>query len=252
MIKERIGEKYQVDCEVLSVTSGVGATSQFYSMENCSRALIVVSMATAAGNLQPIVSISQGAAATSTPAAITASSALLGSSNINRVDRGRQAIITITTATTDGETLIINGTTFTVSTAAAATALTYGATAGSTAAAGAATICASLSSLINTYCTNLLATTVTTATVRVKVKDNASTYLTIVSTGANQRPSYEMQQTMIEVLPSALDSTSRGIFVNVSTIATAVLVSMTIIRDSAFLPAPVRSAYLLTTAVSTA
>lgn len=251
MIKDRLGENLKIDAEAFAMTSAVGATSQFYSMEGYDKALIVVSHATIGGNLQPVVTINQAANSTSAGAAITASSMVLGSTAAAVVTDAKVALITITTATTDGETLVINGETFTVSTAVSATAKTFGATAGSTAAGGADPIVTSLTSLINTYCTNLRATTASTATVRVEVKDGADTSIDITSTGGGMTPAYIKSQSMMEIRPSALNSTSRGFRVNISTIATALTVGLTIIREGAYKPASLTGAYSIATAVGT-
>ena len=251
MISKRLGEYLKVDAEALTVSSAAGATSQFYSMEGYDRALVVVALGTVAGALQPVVSISQAANATATPAAITASSAVMGSTVAGSVANAKQAIISITTATTDGNTIALNGTTFTVSTAVSATAYLFGATAGSTAAGGADPIVTSLTSLINTYCTNLVATTVSTAQLRVRVKDGSTTLNIVTSAASPISAAYEKSFTMVEVRPSNLNSTSRGIIVNVSTIATAVDCGLTVIREGAYKPAALQGPYLLATAMGT-
>lgn len=250
MIKDRLGEVLKIDAEALTVTSAVGATSQFYSMQGYNRALVVVSHATLAAALQPVVTLNQAADSTSAGAAITGSSMVLGSS-ANALANARVAFITISSATTDGNTLVINGETFTVSTAVSATAKTFGATAGTTAAAGVDPIVTSLTSLINTYCTNLLATTASTAIVRVEVKDGADTSIDITSTGANLTPAYGQAMSMVEIRPSALNSTSRGFRVNISTIATAVTMGITVIREPQEKPASLTGPLTLATAVGT-
>lgn len=250
MIKDRLGENLKIDAEAFAMTSAVGATSQFYSMAGYDKALVVVSHATIGAGLQPVVTINQAADATSAGAAITGSSVVLGST-ANSVANARVAFITISSATTDGNTLVINNSTFTVSTAVSATAKTFGATAGATAAAGVDPIVTSLTSLINTYCTNLRATTASTAVVRVEVKDGADTSIDITSTGANLTPSYGQAMSMIEIRPSALNSTSGGFRVKISTMATALTVGLTVIRSGAYKPASLTGPYLVATAVGT-
>jgi hypothetical protein len=199
-------------------------------MEGCQSVTYLVSMGSAPAGTGMTITGQQAAdretVESSNAAAITGATATIGSTVANYVYKAAQATITISSAVTDAETLIINGSTLTNATAINATALVFGATAGATGANGTGPIAASLSSLINNNFPNLAAT-YTTSVVTLWVKNTASTTITITSTGAHLAPAYQAAQTMVDIMAPGLNSTSEFVSIALSSAATSVACGIT-------------------------
>ena len=245
----RLGENSQIFSEVMTVTSAAGATSLGYSMEDCDKITFVCGLGTIAASTAgaPVMTARQSAdAGLSTSTTIGGATAAVGISTANQLTNVRSALITISSASTDGNTLVLNGYTLTQSTvgsATIATAMTFGATAGTTDAAGLASISNSLSSVINnsTLSYFMTASTPSTATVRLTAKDTASTGITLVSTGVHT-VTLEKAHSIVEILAQDLNSTSKYVGVALSTAMTSAAVSVTVIKQGLRNSPPYQSA----------
>lgn len=236
---KRTGEGTQIFTEMFTLTSAAGATSMAYSMDNCDKITFVCGLGTAAAAaiaISPTFTAIQSAdISLSTNAAITGATAIVGPTTANQLSNARRVLITLSSASTDTHTLVINGKTLTqttVGSATVATAMTFGATAGATDAAGLASMSNSLSSVINNSTLGyfMTASTPTTASVRLVAKDTASTGISIASTGGHLITS-EQAHSMIEILAEDLNSTSKYVGISISTSATSVPVTVTVIKS---------------------
>lgn len=231
---ERISEKLIVDCLPLNITSATTSISPGVSIKGMQTVAFVVSIATASVPTRVDVTGYQGNSTAPNTTAITGATAHIGSTVANTLAGAARALIYLSTATTDAETLVINGTTFTYNSTGSATNLAFGATAGASAAAGVAI--AALSSLINTYCTNLTATT-GTSWVDVVVKDGASTNINITSTGGGLTPAYVRAECILEIQTVGLNATCDYVCCQVTSASTAVAGAIVTIRDADVKPA---------------
>jgi hypothetical protein len=242
-MSHRPAERLKIFNEVVTVTSGTGATSLRYYAGDCYKVSFIVGMGTAAASTVtvPTVAIMQsGDEAGATNAAITGATGSFGPSTAFQVEGQRSALITMTTASTLTETVVVtvggNSYTMTYSTAPStvSTALSFGATAGSTAGTQMAAVTNSFSSVINNSTLShwLTAATVSTAVVRLTVNDSAiSTGFSLLSTGVNILPSQEKAQSIIEVLSEDLNATSQYVYAVVSSADTSVQFSIAVIKD---------------------
>lgn len=249
---KRIGESYKINTESFPLTSAVAGASMRYDMKDCRKLLACISLETSAGfagGSQCALTINESSAFSATAASsnITGATAMVGSTAANLVQKARAAIINITTATTDGNTIVINGSTFTVSTAVAATSLLFGATAGSTAAGGADPIVTSLTSLINTYISGATASTLSTASILVQV-DNEATSLNLQTSAASPiSVLYRTAQAMVEIDQDRMSTNTRYLGIGLSTIATAISAGLTVIRTAGSTPSTVFGQYVTLT-----
>jgi len=242
-MSHRPAERQKIFNEVMTITSAAGATSLRYYAGDCYKITFVAGMGTAAASTvtAPTWSVRQAvdeAAATSTT--IGSATGSFGPSTAFQVEGQRSALVTMTTASTLAETLIVtvggNAYTMTYSTvpSTVATALSWGSSLGSTAAGGMAPMTNSLSSVINNSTLGhwLTATTISTAVVRLTVNDSAiSTGFSLLSTGANVLPSQEKAQSIIEVLSEDLNATSQYVYAVVTTADTSVQFAVTVIKE---------------------
>ncbi len=239
---KRLNESMVIDSDVFAVTSGTTLYSQAINMEGVDQAVFVVSMSTAPAGVAVPITIQQASAATmaqsSLAGALTpACTTQLGSTVANYVYKAAKARISISTASTDGQTVIINDRTYTVSTANAATALQFGATAGASAAGGDSSMVTALQNLINSTVSsiglpNLTAAITSAASTALElwVNDTASTSITITTTGGGITPSYVNANCKISVRGEALNSTSKNLCAVLGSAATAVRCGLTILR----------------------
>jgi len=222
----RIGEDNRIKIDILAPTSAASKTSKYIDMCVCERVCFAVGMgAVGANNSITAKLVQSGDKLGTTSADVTGASTILGSTAANTVTKAKSVLITISSAATDAETLVINGSTFTCSTAggnatAYARALVFGSTAGTTAAGGIDAIAHSLAAVINTNLTNLTAATASTATVQINVNDGVSTFINVTG-GATLSPSYLQAMALIEINAEQLNSTSRYCAVTLTTAATA-------------------------------
>lgn len=237
---ERISEKLAIESLPLDITSATTFYAPAVAIKGTQTVAFVVSMGAAgAGQSIPIAAVQGGSVATvesSNSAAITGATAEVGSTVANYVYRASKIRIAISSAATDNQTIVLNGTTLTNATAVNATALIFGATAGATDAAGVGTIVASLSSMINANFPNLVATT-GTSWVDVYVKDDKSTYITALTTGGGITPSYLKAQTILEVMVPGLNSTSEYVSCVISSASTAIAGSVVSLKIADVVPA---------------
>ncbi len=241
---KRIIEEYVIDSQVFAVTSATTHYSRAICMDGVDEADFILSMPPTAGaGAAVVITIQQGAYATvaesSNAAALTgACTTQVGSTVANYVYKARAAKVSISSATTDAETIIINGTTYTVSTADAATSLQFGATGGTTGAAGApSSMCSKLAALINSTVSSIgikgvsaALTSAASTTIDIWVNDTASTSLTITTTGGGLTPSYAGANVKVSVKAEGLNSTSKFLSAVLSSCATAGSYGLTIIR----------------------
>jgi len=206
-------------------------------MEDCSKITFICGLGTVSGSTAGAVLMSarqSGDAGLSTAAAISGATAVVGFSTALQITNVRSVLLTMASASTDAQTLTLNGYTLTQSTvgsATVATAMTFGATAGSTSAAGLADISNSLASVINnsTLSYFMTASTPSTATVRIVAKDTASTGLTVGS--SVHVPTVEKAHAIVEILAEDLNSTSKYVGVTLSTALTATAPCVTVIKS---------------------
>ncbi len=203
--------------QAISLTSVSTVFTIPMSVKGADEITFIVGMGTAIGGINSSVTIRQGrnvtACASTNSANVDGATAFLGSTAANSVVSAIRALITITTVTTDGETLAINGVQFTQSTAGAAATVTTGFGSSNVASDGTSAVMASLTSKINfsTFAAHqgITAEVVTSAVVRIYVDDTASTTVNCTSTAASPiSAAYEAQQALISFPVDMLDSTS--------------------------------------------
>lgn len=237
---EQLSKKYRIFNEVGLISSANQFNTLGYSMADCDAITFICGYGTAAASATAIVSnvtIRMGGdKALSTSTTVGGATATLGPTTALQIANVKSAVITMGTASTLTDTLIINGETFTYSTAPAATSLNFGSTEGSTVAEGITKATNSLSSVINASTRaallGLQATTISTAAIRIVVDDTASTSLSITSTAdANFAIVQEKQQAIVRVKAEDLNSTSAYVLCRLSTCATSVPVSVTVIKE---------------------
>jgi hypothetical protein len=238
---ERISEKLAIESLPLDITSATTFYAPAVSLKGAQSVAFVVSMGAAVAGQGIAIAAQQGAdvatVESSNAAAIAGATAFLGSTIANYVYKASRIRITITTAATDNQTIVLNGTTMTNATAVAATSYVFGTTAGATAASGADPIVTSLTSMINKYFPKLAAATVSTAALDVYVKDGESTSITALTTGGGITPSYLRAQTILEVQGDGLNSTSEYVGCVVSSASTAIAGSIITLKKPNILPA---------------
>lgn len=236
----RLGEKTQIFHEQISISSAATGVSLGYSMENCDKITFVCGLGTVSADAatNPLFTAVQSAdIGLSTNAAIAGATALAGISTANQVTNARSVLITLGTAATGAQTLVLNGKTLTFSTAGSATvatAMTFGSTQGSTVAEGLTNASNSLSSVINNSTLSywMTASTPSTASVRIVAKDTASTGISAVTTASGAYSlTQEKAHSVIEILAADLDSTSKYVGITISTVATAVTCGVTVIKS---------------------
>lgn len=241
MISGALGQNVRIDSFISTISSATAAPI-WVSMEDADRALFVVSMGTAAAGLQSAITVLESSVTTAAGSAIAGATAVIGSTSSTRLDRVKQAIITISSASTDNNLIRINGTTYTQSTANTATSLQFGSTAGTTSAAGLDDISHALSSRINANQAYITATTISTLAVRISLDDTASTFsLDVNADSANHTFISELAWASIEIKASDLATTSKYVALNLGTVATAIRANVTVLRyNNRYDPAPVR------------
>src|SRR3990167_3023975 len=246
---KRLGEDAQIFHEQISISSAATGMTLGYSMEDCESISFICGLGTvaAAAATSPTFTVRQsGDIGLSTSTTEGGATAIGGVSTANQVTNARSVLITLSSASTDTNTITLNGYTLTqttVGSATVATALTFGATAGSTDAAGLNSMGNSLSSVINNSTLSywMTASTPSTATVRLVAKDTASTGITVASTGGHTI-TLEKSHSQIDVLASDLNSTSKYVGVHISTVATALTCGVTVIKRGLRYSPPYQSA----------
>ena len=246
----RLGENAQIFHEQISISSAATGMTLGYSMEDCSEISFICGLGTvaaAATAISPTFTVRQSAdVGLSTSTTVGGATAICGPTTANQISNSRSVLITLSSASTDTNTLVINGYTLTqttVGSATLATALTFGATAGSTDAAGLNSMGNSLSSVINNSTLSywMTASTPSTATVRLVAKDTASTGISIASTGGHLITS-EKSHSQIDVRAEDLNSTSKYVGLHISTVTTAATVGITVIKHGLRNKPPYQSA----------
>lgn len=242
-MSSRIGEKHKIFNEVGSISSASGFTSLGYSMDDCKQITFVVGMGSVAADttgIAPTVTVRQGGdAGLSTSTTIGGATATFGPTVVNTLTNVKSALITMTTVSTLTNVVTLNGLTLTYSTTPTSTASTnlqFGSTIGATAAGGIDGTVNSLASVINNATAGefagLTATTESTAALRITANDTASTDVNVASTAASGFGiTSEKAQAIIEIRADDLDSTSKYVACAISTGATAVNMSITVIKD---------------------
>ncbi|MCP3680258.1 MAG: hypothetical protein GY782_08435 [Gammaproteobacteria bacterium] len=237
----RIQEGNKVFNEVVTISSAAGATSLPYSMSDCDEITFVVGIGTAAcaaTAITPTLNVIQsGDIGLSTNTTVAGATGTIGPTTANEITNAKSVLITISSAATDGETVTINGTTWTASTAgvstAAATALTFGSSVGATAAGGLDGRVNSLASAINAYnlLSGLTAATVSTVALRVTADDTASTDVNIQTTGTIYALTAEKMQSIISVKAGDIASTSKYVALQISSATTTVQAAIGVIKS---------------------
>ena len=173
-MKHNIGDYYRVDTDFLSITSAAGATGKMLDMRDYDRALFIFSVGTFTLNVATAYIVQSADEKGSTQAAISGATAAFGNATAQQFSKLNKLLITVSSAATDGETVVINGVTLTNSTAGATTtasAMGFGSSDGATGTGGSTAIANSLASRLNsTACglsSILIATTVASSGVIV-------------------------------------------------------------------------------------
>lgn len=238
-----IGEHLRIDSETFNLTSAAAATSKPVSLEDYNKLCFVVGMGTAAANLNPAITVQQSS--DSTGARTTVASTTIGSTSATRVDNARSAVVTMGTAATLTQRVVVNGTTFTFTTSMTATSGEFGSTVGATAAEGLASAMHSLATLINgtNGISGITATTQTTAAVLLEVDDTAATSLNLSATGGGFTVAYDSAQAIVEIDASDLSTGQKYVSLKVSTVATSVDIAISSVRSGRHKPAIVQGTY---------
>jgi hypothetical protein len=245
-MNKRIIEKYPIDSEILAVTSATTLYSKAINMEGIDEADFILTMPAAGAGAAVVITIVQGTAATqaqsSNAQALTpACTTQVGSTVANYVYKANRAKISISSAATDAETIIINDRTYTISTANATTSLQFGCTDGTTGGSGPTAMAGRLSSLINSTVSTIgvpgLSAALTSAastTIDVWVNDTASTSITLTATGGGITPSYGAAFTKVSVKAEALNSSAKYLSAVLSSCATAGSYGLTVIKKGSY------------------
>lgn len=244
-----IGDFYRVDTDFLSITSAVGATGKWLDMQDYDKALFIFSVGTFTLNVATAYIVQSGDEKGSTQAAISGATAAFGNTTAQQFTKLNRMLITVSSAATDGETVVINGVTLTNSTAGATTAasaLGFGSSDGATGTGGTTAIANSLASRLNsTACglsSILIATTVASSGVYVQLRSNVDTYLG--ATASATFPITALNQTvMIEVGVDKMASTARYIAARLSTGTTGCDIAVTAVRYGSYKPPFVQGIY---------
>ncbi len=244
---KRIIEHFPIEAEVFSVTSATTLYSKAISMDGIDEADFILSMPPTAGaGAAVVITIQQAESATkaqsSNAASLTgACTTQVGSTVANYVYKARAARVSVSSATTDAETIIVNGRTYTVSTANATTSLQFGCTDGTTGGSGPTVMAGRLSSLINSTVSSIgvagltaYLTSAASTTIEIMVNDTASTSLTITTTGGGLTPSYAGAFAKVSVKAEGLNSTSKFLSAVLSSCATAGSYGLTVIRKPSY------------------
>lgn len=226
---ERLSEKYKMFNEVINISSASSGLSNAYSMAEGGGITFIVgagTVAAAATATTPTITVRQsGDRSLATSATVAGLSTTLGPTVANTVTAVKSVLVSISSAATDGETLVLNGFTLTANGTAStvSTALAFGSTLGATAAGGLDARINSLASVINNSTLNrwFTATTQSTVAARIVVNDTANTSINLVSTGTIYTLTVEKQQVVINVKSEDLNSTSAYVGIGISTAATA-------------------------------
>jgi len=238
----RLGEFKDIFLEPLSISSAAGTTSLVYDVSDATQFTVIVGGGTAlAGTTanNPAITVRQsGDSAGATSTTITGATGSLGISTALQVPNAKTALITMTTAATLTNSLVINGVTLTYSTApqsTAASSYTFGSSLGATAEGGLEGTMASLATVINASTAlgeKLIASTVTTAACQIMVRSsNKSTDVNVAATGVQFTPTIIRQQSIIEVPVDRLNSTSQYVFFTVSSASTAIALGGSLIKS---------------------
>lgn len=251
-MSERLGEVSQFFSELINVSSAASGLTNAYSMEDCDKITFICALGTvaaAATAISPVFTAVQSAdLGLSTNAAITGCTAICGPTTANQVSDSRSVLVTFTTASTGAQTVTVNGSVFTFSTlgtSTVSTALTFGSTEGSTVAEGLRKASSSLAAAINNSTVGFfaLASTASTAAVRITAKDTASTGLAVATTDAGAYAvTSEKMHSVIEIKAEDLNSTSKYVGISISTAATSVPTCVTVIKHGLRNSRPYRSA----------
>jgi len=248
---KRLGEDAQIFHEQISISSAATGMTLGYSMEDCESISFICGLGTvaAAAATSPTFTVRQsGDIGLSTSTTVGGATAIAGISTADQITNARSVLITLGTAATGAQTLVLNGYTLTFSTvggATVATAMTFGSTEGSTVASGLANAGNSLSSVVNNSTLSywMTASTPSTASVRLVAKDTASTGISAVTTASGAYAlTLEKAHSQIDVLASDLNSTSKYVGVHISTVATAVTCGVTVIKHGLRYSPPYQSA----------
>lgn len=234
----RIPEDMEVFNEVVQVSSGTSALTSGYSMHDCEQITFVVGMGTAlaaATAITPTITVRQsGDSLLSTNTTLGVLSTTLGPTTAERLTNVKQALITMTTAATGAQTITVNDTVWTFSTSTVAADLRFGSTSGSTNAEGLEEAMASLASGINASTEaslqGLTAATISTANVRIRANNTASTDVSLTGVAGAYGLTSEKAQVIISIKAEDLDSTSKYVGIGISTAATAVNMGVCVIK----------------------
>ena len=234
----RISEDYELFNEVVAVSSGTSAITNGYSVHDCEEITFVVGMGTAAGAataISPTVTVRQSAdSLLSTNATVGGLSTILGPTTAERLANVKTALITMTTAATGAQTVIVNNTTWTFSTVPATTSFTFGSSVGSSNAEGLETVMNSLASAINASTAaqlqGLTASTLSTANCRITVNNTASTDLSLTGVAGAYGLTSEKAQVVMSVKVSDLASTSNFVGIGIGTAVTSVNLAVCAIK----------------------
>ena len=237
-MSKRVSEEYQLLNETFTISSATTWLTEGVSLHDGEQVTFLVGMGTAAAAstaITPTITARQsGDRALSTSTTISGISTLLGPTTAEALSNVKQARITMTTAATGAQTVQVNGTTWTFSTAPAATAFTFGSSVGSSNAEGLETAMNSLSSVINASTAaalqGLTASTNTTAAVVFVANNTASTDVNLTGVAGAYGVTSEKAQLMISVKAEDLNSTSQYVGIGVSSATTSVPMSVTIIK----------------------
>jgi len=191
-------------------------------------------------------------------ATVAGTTLTIGCANATLIQYAKRLELTMSTATTSGQFIILNGTTLTVSTAFTTNAdCQFGSTIGSTIEAGLQQQALALTSVIKANFPKLDACTLATASMAIWVKDTASTYITLQTTGAINAvgacPFADCTayfEKIIELYPRHFASTARYACIRLSsglTTGTFPAAVVTIKSDMFTAPAPQHAFILPTT-----
>jgi len=192
-----IMEHITVGADVYGNTTAA-TTSMAYDMTDYDKALFIVGLGSAATSApgRPVIEVKQSSNATGALTTVSATVAMGGSTNASILTAVKAFTITLATDATNDNIVIVNGTTFTlttstvllaVQTASAASANYFGSTIDATSAEGLEHASSALAVIMNNTTWGIgkigAAVTISTVAVRVEVVDTASTYFTVQTTG---------------------------------------------------------------------
>lgn len=242
-------EHVTVNSDVLIVTSDATATSMAYDMTDYDKCVFCCGVASCEGGDHIELDVRESSNSTGTISTSTSfpGATCIGSTNASHIEQCKAFLVTLATdATASTLALTVNGNNFKLTTstlllpaqtATAASALYFGSTVDSTDAEGLEHMSSALAYIINNTTFGLgniaTATTVSTAAVRVELRDTCDTYFTVGTTGGASAiiATVERAEVTMEVHADDMSTGQKCLTFRASTGTTTMEMSLAVVRQ---------------------